>query len=578
MPTSGDTEPAEVPAAQRYAWLATVLACGAALRAHRLAWGLPGFIFADTKVYFVEPAMRAAAEGDWALRWFTHPPPFPYFVSLGTFLWAHITGREIALTGIQARADMAAIAIGGRAAITLLSLALIVVVYLLCKRLLGTRTALWAAAFFALSPLHVIESHRINVDTPMLLLAMLSAHQAVVAYQKTRTTNLWWAFALAATAGATKYTGLFAGTLPIWVVLRWPATTWSRRIRMLTTGAVISLFCFALLMSPALLNGDTFVRNVVDLFYIGIFQGAPGQNLVGESWVYAPYLYLVFVGLPFMLGWPVALASALGIPALALHRRQALTLITAAALPFFLLQGAAETATTRYYFPLAPYLAMTAAALIEWIRHRSNVVGIVLGGLIIAYTATLTWSQVNRIGGAPQAAIGAALRTLSTAKRETGISLRAINEPKLIVAYPSSVTLQYDAIDPYVRRGRYRKLIFFPSELRWPGEAVAPGEALREDRRWVVSNGLDVVVVPSRWENLRRRASFRGREEQFYQNLTTGRLGLRQAAHEETTYFTQSWYEWADPTLDTLWTAGIAGYKLYVRDDLLSALAKRAHR
>jgi hypothetical protein len=145
----------------------------------------------------------------------------------------------------------------------------------------------------------------------------------------------------------------------------------------------------------------------------------------------------------------------------------------------------------------------------------------------------------------------------------------------LIVGYPFWAPSIYDAIFPYIRKGLDRELVYIPPELRFPGDAVEPARALREDREWVDKTGVDAIIVTSRWENIRKRKSFMPREEQFYQHLTEGRLGLRLVADERTSYFTESWYEWADPTLDTIWTAGIGGYKLYVRDDLLPALVDR---
>jgi 4-amino-4-deoxy-L-arabinose transferase-like glycosyltransferase len=563
---------AEIPAAQRRGWLTAILGAACALRAFRLDWGLPDFIFNDTRIHFVQAAARATANDDWVLIRFVHPPLFPYVLSVATWIWAAATGTEIHTVGPQAKHDLAAIVMIGRCLTVALAAALVGATYLLGRRLLGSRVGLWAAAFVALSPLQIIESHRINVDTPMLLIAVLSAHQAVVALQERHRGRLLVAFALAALAGGTKYTGLYAGTMPIWVALRWPDVSWAQRLRLTLTGGLVSLATFLIALSPVLLNWAVFVRNLQEVFYIGLFHGAPGQNLVGDSWVYAPYLYLTVVGLPFMVGWAVFLAAVAGLITLAVRRHPALSLIGGAALPFFALQGLAETATARYYLPLLPYLAISAGAFVDWIRRATPVLGNAVAAIIVGYSAILACSQVNRIGGAPQLATGAVLEGLAEAKRSTGISLRAVHQPKLVIAYPYWASSIYDALYPHIAPGRNRHLVYLPSTFRFPGDALDPAEALREDRKWSNQHGIDVVVVTSRWEHLAARKSFQPREEQFYRNLTTGSLGFRQATHEETSYVTRSWYEWADPTLDTIWTAGIGGYKLYVRDDLMPAL------
>lgn len=577
MPTPGNADGAasELAAAHRRGWLAAICTVGFGLRIFRIDWGLPDFVFNDTRIHFIEVARNAVGSGDWILQRFVHPPFYPYLITIVTWLWATVTGNTVEIIGPDASADRATIVLIGRVITVIASVFLIGATYLLGKRLLGTRAGLWAAAFVALNPLQVIESHRINVDAPMLLLAVLSAHQATVAVQERNRSRLLFSFALAAFSGAVKYTGLFIGTLPIWVALRWPESSWRQRFRTIVAGGLLSLATFTLAMSPVALNWEVFTRQLYQLFYIGIFEGAPGQDLTGGSWVFAPYLYMTIVGLPFMLGWPVFIAGVLGIVVLAFTNRRALSLITAAALPFYVLQGNAETTVARYYLPLMPFLAITGGGFVVWARSRLSGLGTALAAIILLYSAILTFSQANRIGGAPQAAIARRLEQLAAAKRDSGISLRAVRQPKLVVGYPFWAPSIYDAIFPYIRKGPTRELVYIPPELRFPGDAVEPAQALREDRKWVEETGVDAIIVTSRWENIRLRNSFLPREEQFYQHLVGGRLGLRLVADEETSYFTQSWYEWADPTLDTIWTAGIGGYKLYVRDDLLPALADR---
>lgn len=562
----------DLPIIQRRAWLAAILLGAVALRLFRITWGLPHFIFHDTRMHFVEAAHNAVGEGDWILNFFVHPPIYPYLLAITTWIWSAISGDDFATTGGAALASRATIVVIGRVLTVAMSTAMIGATYLLGRRLLGSRVGLWAAAFVALSPLQILESHRVNVDSPMLLAAVLSAHQAVVALQEKRKNKLLLSFALAALAGATKYSGLYAGTLPIWAALRWPDTSWSQRARLIAAGGLASLATFSLAMSPVLLALDEFTRQVYQLFYIGIFHGAPGQNLTGDSWVFAPYLYLTVVGLPVVLGWAIYAASLAGLVTLSLTNRRALALIAAGALPFYILQGNAETTVARYYLPFLPFLAITAAAFVTWLRRTRPQVGTVVAAVVVVYSAILACSQVNRIGSVPQATIGVMLQRLAVAKRSSGITVRAVNQPKLVIAYPSWAPGRYDAIHPYMKSSAHRRLVYLPRTLRSPGEAIDPTDALWEDRRWIESAGIDAIIVTSRWENLRERKSFYPREEQFYQHLSQGRLGLRLVAHEETTHFTQPWYEWADPTLDTVWTAGIGGYKLYVRDDLLPGL------
>lgn len=567
--TRGDVEPT---VHQRLGWLTAILTAAFSIRAFRLGWGLPDFVFNDTKIHFARSAVRAASEGHWVLDRFVHPPPFPYVVSLATWIWSAVTGTELHTTGPQAQNALATADFIGRCLTVVLATAFVGATYLLARRLIGTRGALWTAFFVALSPLQVLESHRVNVDAPMLLLAVLAGHQAVVAYQERRRGRLALAFTLAALAGGVKYTGLYAGTLPLWVALRWPGASAGQRLLRVVEGGLVSLATFAIALSPALLNRNALVRDVFDIFYLGIFEGAPGQDLIGLSWVYAPYLYVIFVGLPFVANWAVVAAAVPGLAVMAVHQRTALTLLAAAALPFFVIHGAVETAVARYYQPLLPYVAIAAGAFMQWLRQSLPRIYVVAAVAIGGYSLVLAGSQVNRIGGAPQRAIGDLVHKLALAKRETGITVRAADQPKLVIGYPYWAASIYDAILPHIASNRDRHLVFLPPKLRSSGAALEESQALIEDRRWVNQLGIDVFIVTSRWENLAARNAFTPREAQFYENLRSGRLGLREATHEETTYITRSWYEWADPTLDTIWTAGIGGYRLFLRDDLFPAL------
>ncbi len=564
-------EGGELSAGNRRGMLALVVAFALAIRAHRIGWGLPDFIFLDTKVHFVTVAARAAALGDWVLDRFVHPPLYPYLVSIATLAWSALTGNEIHLYGKLARADNATIVLIGRWMTVAIAGLLVAAVYLLGKRLLNARAGLWSAAFFALSPVHVIESHRINVDTPMLLLSILAAHQAVVAVQEHKREHLLASFALAAAAGATKYSGLSAGTLPLWAALTWPGSDWRQRLTLTALGGIVSLVAFTACIAPAFLNWDRFAFESYSTLYFAALTGAPGQDLSSGAWAFSPYVYLALIGLPFLLGWPIFLTSLGGLAALT-RRKAALAPVLAGTLPYFLVQGAAATALPRYYLPLAPWLAIAAAAFVDFSTTHSRAAGRILGILLLTYTATLAISLTNQIGGSPQRIVGRALDDLETVKRVRSSRLPAGKDRRLVIGYQSPNVFSYDSVKPHVRnRANYklRRVVFFPEEIRHPGAAIASDAALRQDLAWVDKYGIDAILVSSRWENARVRGSFRGREEQLYENIVEGRLHMRELVSVQPSFFTQSWYLWADPSLGTIWTAGIGGYRLFARSDLL---------
>ena len=538
--------------------LAAICLLGFALRAFRLDWGLPEFVFNDSRIYFVLPAARAVAEGDWLMYRFVQPPVYPYFLSAVTAIWAALSATPVEIAA-EPTASMAQIALLQRVINLGLASATIGAVYLFGKRLLGTNAALCAALLFALCPIHVLESHRVNADTPMLLFAVLASHQAAVALQERNRRRLIASFALATLAGASKYSGFFAGTLPLWVTLTWPGASWAERLKLAIRGGLVSIAVMAAAMSPVLFNWSRFVDSLTKLTYISLFVGAPGNDLSGDHWVFARYLYMLFVGLPHLLGWPVLVTAAAGLAVLACQRRPAFAIIAAATVPIALLQGAAEATTTRYFLPLAPYLCICAAAAIAAIPHRG---GRVLALAVVGgYTLLLTSSHLLRIE-ATQPATGQTVRQLARAKQQMTSGPRTIGR-KLRIFYPYWEQLKYDPVRPHLLRAR-ATVGYLPPWLR-AAPADMPKSRVAE---WLAEKEFDAIVVSSRWQELRQRGTIPAIEQYVYDALIDGELGFNLYADHTTSFVTQAWYDWADPTVRTLWTAGIGGYQVFVRPDL----------
>ena len=547
--------------------LIAIIGIAVAVRTYHLDWGLPDFIFNDTRLHFLRAATRAATLGDWTPDRFVHPPLYPLLISAATVAWSTLTGNEVQIFGPGSRTDLATIVMIGRAITVALCGVLVGLIYLLGRRLIGTLGGLLAALFFALAQLHVLENHRVNVDTPMLLFAVASAHQAIIAIQERRSSRLLLAYALAAASGCAKYTGYYAGTLPLWATLVWPDTEWRERVRLLFSGGLISLVTFLLLMSPVLFDWDTLAANVKLLLSMVMFVGAPTQNLEGTSWVYAPYLYMAFVGLPFMLGWPVYVASLAGLISLAWcdrSRFSTFAVLMATIVPCFIILGGAATATARYYLPLAPSLVIAAAAAIENLRRVSRIAAHAVAALLVVYSATLTTSQIARLAEEPQKATAAALRTIHQIKRN-----HRQNIPNLNVAYPEWANYQYDSIQGYAR-ARRRKLHYYGHWLKTLDPIDSSDLPIAVYRDWMQAKSIDAIILPNRWESYIHRKPGVDHEKQFYKLLVDHDLGFQKVSDASTRFFTQSWYDWADPSLSTVWVAGIEGYKLYLRNSLVS--------
>jgi 4-amino-4-deoxy-L-arabinose transferase-like glycosyltransferase len=546
-----------VAAPARRAWLAAIVAAGGALRFYRLSWGLPDYVFPDGFLHFVRPAARLAATGE--LVQGLHPPLLTYTLALVYLGRALVTGTPVPGAGPALHADLPALALVGRGVCAGLATASIAALYLVARRLAGTRAALLAAAAFALTPLHVLESHRINPDGPMLLLALLAAATALAAAAREHRGLLVAAFVVAGLATTAKYTGLAGVAVPAWIALRWPGMRGPARVRLLAAGGVATMVAAALVLGPALLDWARFeaaFRTVADSEF-GVTQ--PGVDLSGGGWVYVRYVYALAVALPYAVGWPVYLAGLAGIVVLARHDRRAAAVVLVATVPFFAVQGWSRVIVARYYLPLVPWLALGAGVTLDRLWNARSRAGCAAATLLLGYTAALAASQCLRLGLGPQNAVAAfvAARARPAAGRP------------LVVGYPDANAYLYDALRPRLRRLPVRVVnvpVPYQNVRTEGGLALADEELLAGDRRWAAESGVDVVVLPSWVENAIVRERPEGYAARFYRRLGAGWLGFHLAAEFRTRFLTESLYVWGDPMLDTHWETGIAGYKVFARD------------
>ncbi len=224
----------------------------------------------------------------------------------------------------------------------------------------------------------------------------------------------------------------------------------------------------------------------------------------------------------------------------------------AALLPFFALQGAAETVVPRYFLPLLPYLCFGAGHALAAAWRRSAVVGRGAAALVLGYTLILTVSQCRRIGG-PGEVVAARLEGLIAATP-------AARRP-LVLGYEKRVMLGYDPLGPFLRAAPIRLACYPRIAARRLGSETAIREAYRA---WLEEERVDAVLVTS------RLASTVAREPGYPEavllaGLEDGSLGFTRVAEAPARFFSEELYTWADPSLGTHLTAGILGYELYVR-------------
>ncbi|MHB1131711.1 MAG: DUF2298 domain-containing protein [Chloroflexota bacterium] len=403
--------------------LLVLLLCAAALRLYNLNWDDFRLLHPDERaiVMFAAPL---ALPADW--RAFLDPkssPLNPHFFAYGSFTIYLLKLASIVagwLEPLWGRFEYMALV--GRVISTCFDLGTMVLVYLLGSRLYGPAAGLLAAAFVAVTTLHVQLSHFYAADTPLtfaLLLALLLADTL------RRTGSARVACALGAALGLAlsfKFSALPALVLPpVALALRliWPApgeTGWRRprgvdinRAVGLTVLAVATAAALALILQPyALLDFATYSKQVVeqnamvrgqsDLPYTRQYAGTPPylyflSNLV--LWGYGPPLALAALG-----GWIYVMVRQFRNP------RPGDLLLLAWVVPYFLITGSFYAKFMRYLLPIMPVLSLFAAVavidLYAWLRARGG------GKARWAKLASPRWAlalgAVALLGGAAQTA------------------------------------------------------------------------------------------------------------------------------------------------------------------------------
>ncbi|MBM4270014.1 MAG: hypothetical protein FJ144_25995 [Deltaproteobacteria bacterium] len=538
--------PDEMSPASRRAWLLLILVAGVSLRAYHIDWGLPDFVFLDTYVFFSRPAWRLLVRGEWLPEKLVHPPALAYLVAGATLVWTKLTGAPL-----PTATDLSLFDLVGRLLTVAFSTATIAALYALARRLVGARAGLFAAAALALTPVHVLEAHRPHTDALMILLSVLAAHRAVIARDEGSRAQLWIAFALVGMAGGVKYTGLASGAVPAWIALTWPDRGRIARLPLLLAGCGVVLAAFLLTALPILMQWDELVRTGNVIFSAGMFTGAPGENLQGKGWVFVPYVYPLVVALPFVMGWTIYLAGLAGL-ALVTRVPRVRGTVLAGVVPFFLLQGAAQTVTPRYYLPLAPWICLGCGFALASLRDRRPRLGLASIVVVLGYAAVLTASHCARIQDGPQREAARAIEA------EVGRSRAAGRE--LTVGYPGRLNFSYDTLKPLLDPSL--RIVFFPAG--WGGRRV-PDASRDRFGRWLAEERVDAVLLTSWREEIGERGGLLRQEAAFLAGLRDGSLGFDLVLDTRRRFFSQDLYTWADPVFGTFVPAGIMGYKLYVR-------------
>jgi Dolichyl-phosphate-mannose-protein mannosyltransferase len=351
--------------------LVGICVLAAVLRLVGLQYGLPA-VYNPDEVSIMARAL-SFAKGTLNPHNFLYPTFYFYvlFVCVGAYLavlW--LSGRVSSLAALQQRyfTDPIGIYTIGRAVGAATGVATVFLLHRLAARLTDQRTALGAAVFLAVAPLHVRDAHYVKHDVPATL-AIVAAYLAM--------TRVW---PCAHTSGPTTRDTLIAGAacglafsvhyycvflaIPLLFVV---AQGWRTRggivlVRQIGLAIAASAVVFFVLSPFVVLEPVTALRDIAANRRI-VVDRAVTTGAFAPALRYAELLLKDSMGIPVvLLGVAGAMWMLVMVPA-----RAALLLL----FPIPFLAFIANTApATRYLNPVLPFLALFAAWVLADITNR----------------------------------------------------------------------------------------------------------------------------------------------------------------------------------------------------------------
>jgi asparagine N-glycosylation enzyme membrane subunit Stt3 len=310
----------------------------------------------------VDRALRFFSEGP-NPRWFTYPSLFLYTVALSEGIlfsvrWAlGLSPTPEAFTdwyfteplGVYMAARIWSLGSG---------IATLGLVYLLGKRLASPQVGLWAAAFLAVSPMHIYYSAIAKPDSAMVL-AMYAAGVLAVGYLREQRSAAPWGVAIMSGLAATlKYPGGAAWVAAPVALFSTPSS--GRRVFLIRMGqvALLGLLAAAVFVagSPFFVVEPALVHRDLEGLVQTSLRGLPGMEGI-TTWD----LYLGRA-LPYALSYPLLGLAAWGVVVLLRQDWRGTVVALSPAAAYAVPTFAASLAQFGFVLPLVPALCLCAGA------------------------------------------------------------------------------------------------------------------------------------------------------------------------------------------------------------------------
>jgi len=353
--------------------IGAICVVGFILRVVGLQYGLPA-VYNPDEVAIMARAL-SFARGTLNPHNFLYPTLYFYalFAWVGVYLsWVYVTGRVTSLTALQQLYfnNPTGIYTAGRALGVAAGTATIGLVYKLGVRLTDRRTAIGAAVFLAVSPLHVRDSHYVKHDVPATL-AIVAAYLAMTRlWPRTRSESPRRLDSLIAGAAcgvgfSTHYYCIFlAVPLTLAIVQGWRSQGYRACLRELIVAGGASAVVFFALSPFILVEPMTAWRDITANRQIVIDRAV-------TSGAFAPAIRYADMLWRDALGQPVAVLALIGtVWMLGATPARALLLL---AFPIPFLAFITNTApASRYLNPVLPFVALFAAWTLSQVALRAG--------------------------------------------------------------------------------------------------------------------------------------------------------------------------------------------------------------
>jgi len=373
--TERDVQPDARPGRKRTGdrWLGAVVGVALIALALRLVgtqFGLPYHFHWDEPT-LLNRVIRMGGSGDLNPHYFWYPSLLMYvglaaegaLYFAGHLLHVYPSPDAFALAYFE---DSTPVYLLGRVLVAVIGAASVVLCYLVGRRFFSSAVGFIGALLLATAPLHVSSSHFFTTDVPMTFLVLLAYVFLWDVYSRGARRDYILAGCVIGLGAATKY-------LPALLLVSLVAAHLARHRRL--TGKWLPAPRMAMLLAAIALAGATFF--VASPFvvldwqtalhdYAGLTAQKSAQGCQGCSPSFLPYITRE---LPWGVGLATYVLALGGLASIAWARstrRVELLLFSSFPLLLFAAVGSGREPLARYLVPLAPFLALAAAAVIVW--------------------------------------------------------------------------------------------------------------------------------------------------------------------------------------------------------------------